>query len=568
MGTRFYRQIFEPYKNTKLPVFVTSDTVLQAYHALFEQCLVRLERAHARMFAEVLPQWLSRLPSDGLAWKLLAVACELLAPEPGRPTAVTDVVHSIRAAQGFGKPAWLGAPDPGFLGLDYSRFQPVGIYTGIPAYFQAVRWLQSVPVRDEAVIIELRAALGPAVRAELTEWSGRMQHLAGPPDNPDVLGSEGRCLIADQVATAGEPSSRVLSALALPDQVCVVEPAAQARLPLEVGLAMCGALGSSWAYEWLDTRWHRFLPKADLRGRSLYHKHLHCLAALVEKPEVLTSEAWSAKCHQTAAGGWAQLRHALALHAKETAVMACLEPPALAGFVEPNPEFFKRAGELISLTHALFAEAGALEPDWRMALEPLDLAINLCGQPNRPFWLLQDSTPASRDVDLRRIQADLENGELQEADRDTARFIAINLGGLSWHAFDDLTPTWRELHSLTGWLAHLARLQLRGELTSESESLKDFGLKLQDLMLCSNAPNDDAPRVATIASDPLLGTYHHVGVGRPRALYVLYPWKGQEILCLGGVLPYHEFAHPSPLTDPEFRDLKPPTPEWVHPLLP
>ena len=39
------------------------------------------------------------------------------------------------------------------------------------------------------------------------------------------------------------------------------------------------------------------------------------------------------------------------------------------------------------------------------------------------------------------------------------------------------------------------------------------------------------------------GKVLEVGVARPRALYVLYPIKGKEILCRGVVLPYYEFAH-------------------------
>ncbi|MCH2375923.1 MAG: DUF3160 domain-containing protein [Planctomycetes bacterium] len=63
----------------------------------------------------------------------------------------------------------------------------------------------------------------------------------------------------------------------------------------------------------------------------------------------------------------------------------------------------------------------------------------------------------------------------------------------------------------------------------------------------------------------------HVGFGRPLALYVLYSFKGRELLCRGAVLPYYESSHASRLTDAEWKELldgpsRPQLPEWTHPL--
>jgi len=60
----------------------------------------------------------------------------------------------------------------------------------------------------------------------------------------------------------------------------------------------------------------------------------------------------------------------------------------------------------------------------------------------------------------------------------------------------------------------------------------------------------------------------HVGIGRPVALYVLYPWNGGTVLCRGAVLPYHEFVSQTRLTDGEWRalldsDKRPTAPEWL-----
>jgi hypothetical protein len=61
----------------------------------------------------------------------------------------------------------------------------------------------------------------------------------------------------------------------------------------------------------------------------------------------------------------------------------------------------------------------------------------------------------------------------------------------------------------------------------------------------------------------------HVGIARPRTLWVVYPFKGRAVLCRGSVLPYHEFAHPQRLTDAAWKALldsprRPPPPSWLQ----
>ena len=84
-------------------------------------------------------------------------------------------------------------------------------------------------------------------------------------------------------------------------------------------------------------------------------------------------------------------------------------------------------------------------------------------------------------------------------------------------------------------------------------------------------PNDDAPRVVDVFTNPQLLKVFEVGIARPRAMYVVYPFNGRDYLCRGAVLPYHEFAHATRLTDDEWRamldsDHRPALPEWVKPI--
>jgi hypothetical protein len=68
-------------------------------------------------------------------------------------------------------------------------------------------------------------------------------------------------------------------------------------------------------------------------------------------------------------------------------------------------------------------------------------------------------------------------------------------------------------------------------------------------------PRDDAPRIADVFRNPQLNQYLEVGIGRPRALYILYPYHGGEVLCEGAVMPYYEFPHASPMTDAAWMDM-------------
>lgn len=94
-----------------------------------------------------------------------------------------------------------------------------------------------------------------------------------------------------------------------------------------------------------------------------------------------------------------------------------------------------------------------------------------------------------------------------------------------------------------------------GEDLSEPESkfLISYGEEIAEVMLYNddamNGPNDDAPRIADVHAGQVAEKFHHVGVGRPRKFYVLYPWKGDAVLCAGAIMPFHEFADTKRHTD-------------------
>lgn len=234
-------------------------------------------------------------------------------------------------------------------------------------------------------------------------------------------------------------------------------------------------------------------------------------------PDFMRGEAWQRKSLQTALSGWAQLRHTWELQAKfnELYFGITIRP---AGFVEPDPEFFRRMGGMAGFIVDRLMAAGAF----------YDL-------PSDP----DDGPP---------------------------------LGQSLWRR-------WHDFEGLAARLEVLSQKQLRGLDWEPADAgvLKDYGNTMGHIMGYESdavdAPKDDAPRWTTVAHDPWSDRNLAVATGRPRALYVLYPWKGTRILCCGAVMPYYEYAAPGRLTDPEWKakldsPAPPAQPGWVQPLLP
>jgi hypothetical protein len=175
------KQIFEAYTGGKVSFFITSDSLLNTYHVLFETSLLRLEKANARKMPDVIRFVWKKLqtadrgvkgnPELTAAAKLRAqvvigTALRLLDDTEIRPdekiaALIKEETERVTAATGQRKPKWLGPPDDGFQALDYSRYKPRGFYDrseDLQRYFRAVSWLQSIPFRadrDEEMLASL-----------------------------------------------------------------------------------------------------------------------------------------------------------------------------------------------------------------------------------------------------------------------------------------------------------------------------------------------------------------------------------------------------------------------------
>lgn len=304
-----YKQVFTPYIGTDVPLFITPDSLMAAYHVLLEESVLRMEQAHAKKLPAILKTITSNLDSAATALTgnkdlvrsaktratiFLGTAQSLLdgtavPSDPAVKSIVDAEVKRIVAAAGMSKPDWLGKPDTGFVALDYTRYQPRGFYTRSPAmerYFRAVSWLQSVPFRlddnDEMAAFWLMAR---AARKADGNWVDELDPLMtayreflGTGDDWDLLKTNlrqpdrlevqqflklrellendakrnGLSTINDQIrfqptTPDGKPelSFRFLSAYRLPDGILFGRTTVRDRYPS--GLDVAAALGSSTA---------------------------------------------------------------------------------------------------------------------------------------------------------------------------------------------------------------------------------------------------------------------------------------------------------------------------------
>ena len=680
------KQVFTPYVESGIPLFITSDSLLNAFHVLYEESVLRLETANARKLPEILRFIWKNLPSAAKLVKgkpelaarakrraqvVVGTALKLLGDTTIKPdkkvAALIDAeVKRITEAKATLKPKWLGPPDKTFVALDYSRYRPRGFYTRSPdlqRYFRAVSWLQSIPFRvsnDEELLAILMLGNTVTYRRFGGDFSAIVQgrefksffeifrEFVGAGDDWDImkaaheaqnLGSDdlsrkrkdlledaegyGRGpKINDQVRFApddptktAEPNFRIISALRTPDAILFhrTTDLRQFKRPFPDGLEVCAALGSSYARSKLTGKDRKKLletidkSKTFFKGDSLYIDYLHCLAALVDKPEpdapkFMSGEPWQIKSCQTALAGWAQLRHTWALQAKQTVhYLGMTEKPP--GFVEPEPEFFARMAELVRRTEALLQDAGVLKPDMKQ----------LAGEMRAAATLIEEKQLATKGEEALK-EISLEEGMLlQKAmtvlmcfgvdpspDRDKLKAFFAKLPGELRKAADkidkgqlpnqellkkalkeataDVAPLWRRLREVCLRLEALAHKQLRGVPFNDRDKafILRYGEEIAGIMLYGGnsylTPNDDAPRIVDVYANPTKGAYLAVGIGRARALYVLYPVKGGEVLCRGAVMPYYEFQNPKRLTDTEWLELldspkRPGIPAWVKPIV-
>lgn len=617
----YFKQSFQVYNESPVPPFVTSDAVLNGFHVLLEDSMRRFETVRARLLrADLEAAWGELEPAlkkyqvnPGVVEpyrrhlaRVLGPALRLLGSTVplGSPAVEAEVdaeVKRIEAADTVALPDWLGPPDRSLEAIDYRRFRPIGFYAGNPVlsnYYRATRWLQLVPLRASrdveagAVALmgsllyeEANATAGSYSQAPLSAFIAQSAAVFGASDEariaegyigsprssvtlPDIFTAvadgrpagamiaQVRAAIIDASKYGGShvvndelrpwPSSpndlsnatvRILPPATLPDAIWFEQVDRwRGRSMLPSGMEVAAWLGSPFALEAeIQLEGGGFAQLVAQTARSwgseqtdpsapfLYYR---ALTALFEKPDpaapaFMGTEAWQRKSIQSALAGWAQFRHTWELQAKMNEIYfgISLHP---AGFVEPNEEFFQRLGDAIDFLEDKLSEAGVFA-------EPVAADLSTPSDPLPPGQALRQ-----RWEDLARL------------DRALQVLVEKELRGADWNRDDAAV------------LKYFGET-LGGIMGYEGNSYDD--------------PRDDAPRWTVVAHDAAIDRNLAVAVGRPRALYVLYPWKGTQVLCRGAVMSYYEYPSKSRLTDAEWlgelgRKPPPAQPDWIQPLLP
>jgi len=657
-------QVFSPYVDPDVPVFITSDSILNAYHVLFEESILRLEQTNYAKLPKILDHlWENLETADrniegnselvsaakARAKIVLGTAIALMTGKP--PTTddriaafIREEVDRVEAAEARVKPEWMGPPDEPPLAIDYSRYKPRGFYSrtdGLKRYFRAVSWLQSIPfeVDDNEQLLAI-VMLGGCLsekrpdedkhRESRAAFFGCFKELLGDQDDWDLLTAATfvtpglkldlngtgldairkaikakaeetghRPMVNDQVGyLPGEVplSFRVISAHRLPDAVLFMrttDPSLGRTLPS--GLDVCVALGSDYAKSRLEGRSKEAVidtieqSKDIFTGSSLYFDYLDCVSTLLDPPspdapEFMSRDPWQAKSCQTVLGGWAQLRHTWALQAKDTTMFYCTtEAETPVGFVEPVPDFFARLEELSKRTAKLLQHADAEVDKSFSAIARLQsiLATLEAARESKAgdddFWgsfsdslvcyslekvmrgsygeMTSEEAKALVDESIPKLKGLMDR--IERGETPAHPFV----GYMSESAEKPLPELWEDLATLSARLRSIAQKHLDNEPLDGDDRyfIIKYGEHLAPLTFHlgtpTEVPRDDAPRIIDVFHNPMKGVYLEVGVGRPQIMYVLYSSEGEEYLCRGVVMPYHEFQSTKRLNDHEWKGM-------------
>ncbi len=200
-----YQYLLEGWQ---LPTFITSDSVVDAFHLMFEDILIDLEETllteQAIVFSEnmmlladaqrdALPEEGKYLAEGNVAF--FGAALRLLEPEAVIPDYaeedVTEICSLIENATGF-------HPVPGFEhSEDFTQYKPRGHYTQseeLERYFRALMWYGRITFRGDdleatqrAVLASLALTTDAFARDSYHYLTKAIDYLVGPPDDLTCL---------------------------------------------------------------------------------------------------------------------------------------------------------------------------------------------------------------------------------------------------------------------------------------------------------------------------------------------------------------------------------------------
>lgn len=443
---------------------------------------------------------------------------------------------------------------------------------------------------------------GSKAAKKATEW---IQEARGTIESLERTEAGSAITSLPRRESGAEAAAHLILASTLTDAV-LLEKLSQARgaAYFPNALSIASWLGSSYAAEQekAEPGAEAILEEArkgldaSVKTSSLHQEGLMLLRHLVRRPAdnapaFMKGRAWQVKSCQTALAAWAQSRHVWALQAQPQFSVGAgfQEWPA---FVEPAPYFWvglsglcRKAASLLQVPETEVVVNQRIARRLRQMADDYAAAVGkeltssdaylttiemlLAAGVKHRGASFTDSSTVEEFTRILRASAKLVEGGEATARHPVAQKLRERLAQTQQVPFDDLVDVCQKL-------AALVHKQAKGlpATHDETEWLLVFGVNLASFSDCHfTQPLDNVPKAVRVFSNPELGKALTVGIGRPRFLYVLYPWKGKEVLCRGAVLPYLERHELESLTDDEWRlklnDKKAPPiqPQWLKPLL-
>lgn len=384
-------QGFSAYVDPALPVFITSDSILMAYHRLFEEYVGQAEAAQLVAFRDFWPELWKGLPkappakADEVLIKghrrarlIVATAYRLLTGNfPAGLSAeeraeVTVEVARVEKGEGDTPPPWI-LPQPTLEDRGhYSVFVPGSLFEGnepLEHYYRFRKWLQEMAVdpADDSTLamvgfmVSSLDRMGEKGDHQLDYLFSPCDYEAGllrrlsdigtPPEDPAKL-PDWRDHVKERVKGGHRwrladawlpPGSRITRSLLQRDP----------KLVAQTPEAVASAFGNELAAKLIapgvqeSIRGEDFVLKDQWQHNPLpnYYAALRALNVASDErlPDLLRSEAWKRKQLNATLGSWTEFRYALQIGTREEVFYAS-EELTEPGFVEPLPAFYHLLG--------------------------------------------------------------------------------------------------------------------------------------------------------------------------------------------------------------------------------
>jgi hypothetical protein len=602
---REHPEFHDLYQETgwaNLPVLVTSDALLHAYHLMFDATLLMLEEQvflpHLQEFNQALLAQAEAqyLQLQGTAWEdsarrvaaFIAVGGKLTDPAFPVPEYAADLVEAelalINAAAGF-------QSSPIFpllaYGEDYSQYLPRGHYTktdSLKAYFKAMMWYGRMtfrlgdPADPEVGPTETRMALLLTLAVRDGAAASRHQALDLWSELYDptafLVGRSDDLTIPDYLA--------VMSSV-YGDQADLTAIADEARLETFIAAAadlpaprILGLISDDWkpleAVKGLRLMGQRFVPDAYI-FQNLIHPQVpdRFLPSGLDVMAVMGSDraaAWQAQDPTTQdpayAAKWSEMVSWLGGLSQsewtETAYNGWLYAlrPLLTPPGEGYPLFMRSTAWQDKQLNTALGSWAELKHDTILYAKQTYGGLGGCGQPNPP-------SPAAAPAYVEPVP---------EVFARVAALASMTRAGLEQRGLLELLAPEQEggptlSNRLDGLAAKalafkaMAEKELQGvPLTPDEQAqLRSFGGYLEDLVHWANgeAPElEPAAVIADVATDPNTRQVLEVGIGSVHEVYVVAPIPQDDgslalTVVRGGIFSYYEFPSDQRLTDEAWR---------------